>query len=233
MITIKPINHVVVLTGAGISAESGVKTFRDNNGLWEEHRIEDVATPEAFDRNPRLVWKFYNERIKQAQTIKPNPAHCALKKLEDYLQDNFTLITQNVDPLHQMAGSKRILTMHGELFKVRCTKCSKITTISKPLADYPLCDCSGLLRPHIVWFGEIPFYMDEIQKAAAKADYFITVGTSGVVYPAAGLLAIAQTNGATTIGVNLEKPDNAGLIDHFFQGKAGEILPNLINQLIG
>lgn len=232
MIHIKKTHTVTVLTGAGISAESGVRTFHDNNGLWEDYRVEDVATPEAFERDPKLVWQFYNERRKQAKTVVPNPAHTACVRLEEYLKGRFTLITQNVDPLHQVAGSKNILPMHGELFKIRCTRCGKVEENDRDLPALPHCSCSGLLRPHIVWFGEMPQYMEKIQTAVSGCDFFITIGTSGMVYPAAGLLAVAKQAGVVTIGVNLDKPENVSLIDHFFQGKAGELLPELIDQWI-
>ncbi len=231
-------SRVVVLTGAGISAESGVKTFRDNDGLWENYRIEDVATPEAFRRDPQLVWRFYDQRRKQLKTVAPNPAHHALAQLQAMLgPERLTLITQNVDDLHERGGSKAVIHMHGELLKVRCTRCRTIThTEADMLSDdqaetLPHCECGGLLRPHIVWFGEMPFEMDFIQNKLAECTHFIAIGTSGVVYPAAGFLQIARQIGAYTIGFNLEPPENHRLFDQFIQGKAGQQLPQWVNSL--
>jgi len=226
--------HLVVMTGAGISAESGVRTFRENGGLWEQHRVEEVATPEAFDADPRMVWAFYNLRRAQLGTVGPNPAHKALARLEAAMPDGqFTLVTQNVDDLHRRAGSRHIIQMHGELAKVRCTGCGTITETLDDLGPLPRCaDCGALLRPHIVWFGEVPMCMDAIAAAIRACTLFLVVGTSGVIYPAAGMLAQAKLNDATTVGVNLDPPDNVDYIDHFFQGKAGELLPTLVEQWI-
>ncbi|MBD3271806.1 MAG: hypothetical protein GF384_04620, partial [Elusimicrobia bacterium] len=167
-ISIRKTDRVVVLTGAGISAESGIKTFRDHGGLWENYAIDDVATPEGFEKNPLKVWRFYYDRIKQATRVSPNEAHYALVMLEEFLGDQYTLITQNIDPLHQQAGSTRVLAMHGELHTIRCTRCGTVTEatdeILGSLTDHPpripRCACSGCYRPHIVWFGEMPFHMD-------------------------------------------------------------------------
>jgi NAD-dependent deacetylase len=224
---------IFVLTGAGISAESGVKTFRDANGLWEEHRVEDVATPEAFERDPRLVWRFYSERRKQLADVKPNPAHLALAGLP-----NVFLCTQNVDPLHERAGSKQVLHMHGEIAKTRCSSCSR-----EPFEDaaglyfdaLPRCHCGGLLRPHVVWFGEIPLGMREIGEALDDCDLFVTVGSSGAVYPAAGFVShlrnVKNRRGrfARCIYVGLERPDNAHSFDECRLGKAGSLLPRLFD----
>ncbi|MFO7896585.1 MAG: NAD-dependent deacylase [Candidatus Cloacimonadales bacterium] len=221
---------VVVLTGAGISAESGIRTFRDNNGLWEEQEVEDVATPEAFQRDPELVWRFYKERLAQLQQVKPNPAHFALLQLQQHCRD-FVLITQNVDGLHQKAGSKDVWQMHGALDKAFCTKCQTRFSLQQIDLQAPLPTCSlcgAALRPDIVWFGELPYYLDEIQQALQRADYFLAIGTSGLVYPAAQFIQLAQYFGAQTICVNLEKPQNSMFSDYFFQGKSGEILPKLV-----
>ncbi len=228
-------DKVAILTGAGISAESGLKTFRDNNGLWENHPVEEVATPQGFNRNPRLVWKFYKQRASQLKKVEPNPGHYALKKLEDYLENNFNLITQNIDELHSRAGNKRILHMHGTLQFCICTKCGKRYKMGNIDLDeeIPKCKtCRAKLRPDIVWFGELPKYLDEIQSIMKSINYFIVIGTSGVVYPAAQLLQIAKQNRVYTIGVNLEVPLNMKYIDEFHQGKSGEILPKLVEQWI-
>jgi NAD-dependent deacetylase len=222
-----------VLTGAGISAESGLSTFRGAGGLWEGHRAEDVATPEAFERDPLLVWRFYNARRKSLKTVSPNPAHEALTRLEASLVEGaFTLITQNVDDLHQRAGTKRILPMHGELIKVRCTACGGTTTNREELGELPECSCGGLLRPHVVWFGEIPFYLDEISAVLSSAEVFLVIGTSGWVYPAAGFIYQAKAAGAQTVGINIEAPSHASVYDEFHQGKAGEVLPQLVDHWI-
>jgi NAD-dependent deacetylase len=225
-------NRVVVLTGAGISAESGIRTFRDNNGLWENHNIEDVATPQGFLQNPALVWSFYKERYRQLANVKPNPAHYALKKLEDSLQDRFCLVTQNIDGLHHEAGSRRIYEMHGRLRDCFCINCHKQFHMHDVdlTQKIPAClSCGKYLRPDVVWFGEIPYYMNEIERKLSQANYLIVIGTSGVVYPAAGFAAIAKMRGAKTIGINLEAPENADDFDEFFKGKSGDILPSIVD----
>lgn len=188
--------NIVILTGAGISAESGIRTFRDQDGLWEEHRIEDVATPEAFQRDPSLVQRFYNLRRAQLKdpNVLPNAAHLALAKLESEWEGNFLLVTQNVDNLHRRAGSKNLLHMHGRLDRVFCIHCEERWDWTENLAVDEIClSCNrrGGVRPDIVWFGEMPYHMDEIYEALDKADYFISIGTSGLVYPAAGFVQIA------------------------------------------
>lgn len=232
MIKITEKTKILVLTGAGISAESGIKTFRDSGGLWENHRVEDVASPIGFRRDPRLVWQFYKMRWEDAKSAKPNAAHLALADLEDKLGDNFRLITQNVDGLHQKAGSKRIWEMHGSLNHCFCTKCKASYPMEKIdlKMALPACAvCKGLLRPNIVWFGEIPYHLSEIEDALKECDIFLIVGTSGVVYPAAGFVMSAKLLGARTVAVNLDKPDNLGFIDEFHQGRSGEILPILLS----
>ena len=233
----EPNTKVVVLTGAGISAESGIKTFRASDGVWENHRIEDVATPLAWIKNPKMVWEFYQGRRKQLLEVDFNVAHRALVELEKYLEDHFLLITQNVDDLHSRAGSERLIHMHGELRKLRCEGCENIViAMEKPnLTDkYVSCEkcSSNRLRPHIVWFHEMPFKMNEIYDAVERCDVFIAIGTSGHVYPAAGLLAIAKDVGAHCIGINLEPPENVDLFDEFHQGLAGELVPELISKWI-
>lgn len=235
-ITLAPGAKVVVLTGAGISAESGIRTFRDGNGLWEQHRVEDVASPEGWARDPALVWRFYSDRRAQALTVQPNPAHRALAALEAALGDALYLVTQNVDPLHEAAGSKRVVHMHGELMKSRCEDES---CASEPFEDtqlyydaIPRCACGARVRPHIVWFGEVPFAMHEIKRRVQGCDWFVTVGSSGVVYPAAGFVrevAYRRSMGerARAVYVGLERPDNAESFDEVVLGRAGEVLPSL------
>ena len=232
MIQINDNDFVAILTGAGISAESGIQTFRSSDGLWENHRVDDVATPEGFHRDPILVWRFYKERYQHSLRAEPNPGHYALVDLENRMKDNFFLITQNVDGLHTKAGSKRMVEMHGRLSTCFCTKCHKNYNLKdidlQP--EIPLClSCKKHLRPDIVWFGEMPYYMDQIYEAVAKCTIFITVGTSGHVYPAAYFLSMARQKGAKTIGVNLDEPLNSHDMDYFYQGKAGEILPELVD----
>ncbi len=233
--------NIVVLTGAGISAESGIQTFRGNDGLWEKHRIEEVATPEAFAANPSLVQRFYNERRAALQTdsIKPNLAHYALADLEGLVEasdvpTSLYLVTQNIDNLHERAGSKHVCHMHGELLKVRCERCDARFEFLATIEHGARCDCCTAvdsLRPHIVWFGEMPFFMDEIYLALSKADLFISIGTSGNVYPAAGFVSMANEAGAHTIEVNLEPSLGASLFDKHYNGKASETVPALVKDL--
>jgi NAD-dependent deacetylase len=225
--------RIVILTGAGISAESGVKTFRDNDGLWENHRIEDVATPQAWLHDPELVWKFYQARRRQMNEVEPNPAHEALAKLESEL-DEFTLITQNVDDLHERGGSKSVIHMHGRLQTLRCETSGQIEhrMDGSDLEDeYAFCNCCAepsRMRPDIVWFGEMPMHMEEIYTAVESCDVFIVVGSSGHVYPAAGMVHIARSVGAHAILVNYEMPVNGDDFDEVHLGKAGELLPDLV-----
>ena len=227
---------VVILTGAGISAESGIRTFRASDGLWEEHRIEDVATPMGWERNPQLVWDFYQARRNQLFEVEPNPGHTALTTLEDHL-DDMLLVTQNVDNLHERAGSKNLIHIHGELEKLRCEECHHVEVMMEPqdlgssFVSCPVCS-NTMMRPHIVWFHEMPMQMAEIEKALNQCDVFISIGTSGHVYPAAGFLASAKQRGSYCIGINLDAPLNYDLFDEFHQGKAGEILPELVHQWI-
>lgn len=226
--------RIVVLTGAGISAESGLKTFRDNDGLWEDHRVEEVATPEAFIANPELVYRFYNLRRAALADAKPNGAHSALAILEQHLGDNFLLVTQNVDNLHEQAGSQRLFHMHGELTKARCTACGSIHNWSETLdaSDVcPSCNQVAKLRPHIVWFGEMPLYMDEIYQALSQCDLFVSIGTSGNVYPAAGFYQHAKAYGATTIELNLEPSANAADFEDGHYGPATETVPQFVKRI--
>ena len=228
-------DKITVLTGAGISAESGIKTFRDRDGLWENHRIEEVASPIAFSKNPEMVWKFYKQRYLQLAKVFPNSAHFALKKLEDFSGSNFNLITQNVDGLHQIAGNQNVLEMHGSLRHCFCSKCLQSFEIKEIDLDQiiPKCThCTGNLRPDIVWFGEMPYKMGIIDKILENTKYLIVIGTSGIVYPAARFLSIAKYFGAKAIEINLEYPLNSTVLDEFHQGKAGEMLPELIERWI-
>ena len=228
--------RVVVLTGAGISAESGVRTFRDGDGLWEEHRLEDVATPQAWDNDPVLVWRFYQARRRQLLEVAPNAAHKALATFAAK-REHFTLITQNVDDLHERAGNTNTIHMHGRLKTLRCEQSgrSEVRMAESDLADdFLVCQCCATpqrLRPDIVWFGEMPMQMEEIYAAVEQADLFIVVGSSGHVYPAAGLVNVAHQAGAKTVLVNLEAPLNADAFDEVHLGKAGELLPVLLEAL--
>jgi NAD-dependent deacetylase len=226
--------RVAVLTGAGVSAESGVATFRGAGGLWEGHRVEDVATPWAFERDPTLVWSFYNARRKGLRTIKPNPGHHALVDLENRLgSDCFTLITQNVDGLHRAAGSRNVLEIHGTLARVRCSGCDKVEERPhEDLPDLPKCGCGALLRPDVVWFGEqLPTGIwVQAERAAAECQCFLVVGTSAVVYPAAGLIDDAHRAGAGVLEINIQPTGAcAGAIGLY--GPSGVILPQLVGRL--
>jgi len=221
---------VAVLTGAGVSAESGIPTFRGDAGLWKQYRPEELATPEAFRRNPKLVWEWYDWRRCRIAEAAPNPAHYALAAIEDR-KPRFTLITQNVDGLHDLAGSRRILKLHGDIWTVRCTTCGRENVDRRaPLPEIPpRCSCGGLLRPGVVWFGEMLTrdILAEADKAASEADLFLFAGTSAVVYPAAGLIQVAQAAGAKVVEVNLEETPYSGFVDVSLRGKAGVILPQL------
>ncbi|UOF01398.1 Sir2 family NAD+-dependent deacetylase [Bdellovibrio reynosensis] len=227
--------NIVILTGAGISAESGIRTFRDQNGLWEEHRIEDVATPEAFARNPALVQRFYNLRRAQLKSndVQPNAAHFALAELEAAWEGNFLLVTQNVDNLHRRAGSKNLLHMHGRLDKVYCQFCSEKFEWLEDLAvdeTCPHCGRKGGVRPDIVWFGEMPYHMEEIYDALDKADYFISIGTSGNVYPAAGFVQVAWK--AQKFEVNTKETEISSSFSEHFIGPATVEVRKLVNYFL-
>ncbi|KZY62250.1 NAD-dependent protein deacylase [Oleiphilus sp. HI0071] len=231
---------VVVLTGAGISAESGIQTFRASDGLWENHRVEDVASPEGFERDPELVLDFYNQRRAGllSPDIQPNPAHKALVHLEREMRLNgqsFLLVTQNIDDLHERAGSVNLRHMHGELLKVRCQVCASLEATEVATTQKSVCsNCGavGELRPHVVWFGEMPLYMDEIYQALEQCDLFLSIGTSGNVYPAAGFVEIANRAGAETIEINLEPSAVHTSFDRHVEGKAGEALPSFVEMLL-
>ncbi|WGY46969.1 Sir2 family NAD+-dependent deacetylase [Vibrio sp. ABG19] len=232
-----PYRNVVILTGAGISAESGIQTFRAQDGLWEDHRIEDVATPEGFERNPELVQDFYNQRRRKLQsaTIEPNAAHIALGRLEKELDGKVTVITQNIDNLHERGGSEHVIHMHGELLKARCAVTNQVIEQKDDLVSGDLCHCCQIpsqLRPHIVWFGEMPLRMGEIYEALEQADLFISIGTSGVVYPAAGFVHDAKMHGAHTIEINLEPSAVETEFAEKRYGKASVEVPRLVDELL-
>lgn len=227
--------NIVILTGAGISAESGIRTFRDQNGLWEDHRIEDVATPEAFARNPELVQRFYNLRRAQLKdpSVEPNPAHKALARLEEVWEGNFLLITQNVDDLHRRAGSKNLLHMHGRLDRVFCLYCDEHFDWTEDLSvneNCPRCGRRSGVRPDIVWFGEMPHHMDEIYEALEKADYFVSIGTSGNVYPAAGFVRLAWK--ALKIEINLKGTEVSPSFDENLIGPASTEVPKFVSDFL-
>lgn len=226
--------HIVVLTGAGISAESGIRTFRDADGLWENHRLEDVATPEAFVRDPQWVQRFYNERRRQLNDVSPNPAHLALANFEQHFDGKFLLVTQNVDDLHDRAGSHNLLHMHGELTKARCLQSGRIVEHKGDLSADILCPCchQPSLRPHIVWFGEMPLYMEDIYRALEQCDLFVSIGTSGHVYPAAGFVEVARQAGAHTVEINLEPSNTEDAFAEHIYGPASQTVPHYLQQLL-
>jgi len=225
---------IVVLTGAGISAESGVPTFRDADGLWEGHRVEDVATPEAYDAQPSAVHRFYDARRAALAAVEPNPAHHALARLEERLGDDLLVVTQNIDDLHERAGLTRVWHMHGELLSALCRGCRRRTPWTGDLGDYPPCPHCGVseLRPDVVWFGEVPYGMDQIQVALASADLFVSVGTSGAVYPAAGFVQYAALHGARTLELNLQPSEGTHHFDEARHGRAGELVPAWVDSLL-
>lgn len=229
------LNSIVVLTGAGISAESGIRTFRAADGLWEEHAVEDVATPEGFARNPQLVYNFYNarRRILKDGKVRPNAAHRALARFERHFRGEFLLVTQNIDNLHERAGSRNLIHMHGELLKMRCLNTNLVFDTTEDFSFDTSCRCCrtpGTLRPHVVWFGEIPFGMQKINEALETCDLFIAIGTSGNVYPASGFYQIAKQHSAHTVELNLESTGSR--FDQHFYGKASEVVPAYLDGLL-
>ena len=224
-------SSIAVLTGAGVSAESGVPTFRDANGVWRKHRAEQLATPGAFARDPKLVWEWYDWRRSVLAQAKPNPGHYALAAAETRAR-KFTLITQNVDGLHELAGNRNVLRLHGSIWMLRCLECGREREDRRtPLPEIPpRCECGGMLRPGVVWFGEaLPANIwREADKAARTADLFLLIGTSAVVYPAAGLAMMAKASGARVVEINIAETGLSGGIDEFLQGPSGELLPQLM-----
>jgi NAD-dependent deacetylase len=230
-------HRIVVLTGAGISAESGIRTFRAADGLWEDHRIEDVATPEAFARDPALVQRFYNLRRAQLQeaSIVPNAAHLALARLEREYDGEVLVVTQNVDNLHERAGSRQLIHMHGELLSMFCTQSGRRFRIEGDITAGALCHCcgqAGTLRPDIVWFGEMPYAMDRIYDALERCSLFLSIGTSGNVYPAAGFVQQARQSGARTVEINLEPTVTRNAFAEHRYGPAGEVVPAFVEELL-
>lgn len=229
---------IVVLTGAGVSADSGVSTFRDPEGVWAKYDYREVATPEGFQANPSLVHEFYNARRLGLKSVAPNAAHFALAKLEEALREangKLTLVTQNVDDLHERAGSNAVIHMHGELTRVRCENCSHIASWTEALSvetNCPSCLMPGGMRPHIVWFGEVPMHMREISEALDDADQFVSIGTSGSVYPAAGYVAEARKIGIPCTELNLEPSENAHYFTNSFYGPAAEVVPQWVESVI-
>lgn len=226
--------NIVILTGAGISAESGLGTFRDDGGLWAKHRIEDVATPEGFARNPQLVVDFYNERRDQAREASHNAAHTALARLEAETTGTVTIVTQNVDNLHEMAGSKNVLHMHGALESALCAACNHRWQAPLIMEVGEICPSCGAheARPDIVWFGEIPYYMDQIDRELSRADLFISIGTSGNVYPAAGFVQAANAYGADTLELNLEPSETVSAFAQTRFGPATQIVPDWVDEFL-
>lgn len=231
--------NIVVLTGSGISAESGLSTFRDTDGIWAKYDYREVATPEGFAADPRLVHEFYNQRRRAVRTVEPNAAHFALARLETELAacgGRLTLVTQNVDNLHERAGSKNLLHMHGEMAKARCNRCDGVMAWADDLSvemPCPACGAAGGMRPHVVWFGEMPLFMPEIASAIARADHFISIGTSGSVYPAAGFVGEARQLNIPCTELNLEPSENAWAFTASRYGKASEIVPVWVEAFLG
>lgn len=228
-------NRIVILTGAGISAESGIDTFRSAGGLWEQHRVEDVATPEGFARNPDLVIGFYDMRRAALANVAPNPAHEALALLEREFSGELLLVTQNVDDLHERGGSARVLHMHGELKSALCTSCETRSRWEQAMLDRPPCPvcCAPSLRPDVVWFGEMPYQMGRIYAALEACDLFVSIGTSGAVYPAAGFVAEARANGARTLELNLDPSEGSRLFHESRLGPASMLVPEWVNEVLG
>ena len=228
--------NIVIMTGAGVSAESGVATFRGPDGLWEGHRVEDVATPEAFFRDPALVHQFYDARRAKLATVEPNAAHLALAKLDAHWPSELLLVTQNVDNLHERAGSNRLIHMHGELTSGWCLACDERFAWAGPMgeaASCPSCEAAGRVRPDIVWFGEMPYAMERIESALQRCDLFVSIGTSGAVYPAAGFVQTARYCGAKTLEMNLEPSQGSYFFHESRIGRAGGLVPAWVDEMLG
>ena len=228
------IRNIVILTGAGISAESGIDTFRDAGGLWEQHRVEDVATPEGFAKDPDLVLGFYDMRREALSQVKPNAAHQALARLDAEWSGELLIVTQNVDDLHERGGASRVLHMHGELKSALCLSCEMRSPWDAPMSNRPPCPvCQApSLRPDVVWFGEMPYQMERIYAAIREADLFVSIGTSGAVYPAAGFVRDARELGAQTLELNLERSEGSHWFDVSRQGPAGELVPAWVEETL-
>jgi len=228
------IKRIVILTGAGISAESGIDTFRSAGGLWEQHKVEDVATPEGFARNPDLVLNFYDMRRAALLNVEPNPAHAALARLEQEFPGELLLVTQNVDDLHERGGSRQVLHMHGELKSALCNSCGVRSPWDATLSDRPACPvCQApTLRPDVVWFGEMPYQMERIYAALGACDLFVSIGTSGAVYPAAGFVQEARMAGARTLELNLDPSEGTHFFHEARHGPAGELVPAWVEDML-
>jgi NAD-dependent deacetylase len=229
------ISNIVILTGAGVSAESGLATFRGPDGLWEGHRVEDVCTPDAYRRDPALVHAFYDARREKLATVQPNAAHEALARLDAEWPGELLLVTQNVDDLHERAGSKRLLHMHGELTSGWCLACDKRFPWEGPMGEGAkclTCGAVGQVRPDIVWFGEMPYDMDRIDEALQRADLFVSIGTSGAVYPAAGFVQTARYCGARTLEMNLEPSFGSVYFEESRTGPAGKLVPEWVDEML-
>lgn len=231
----RDIQNIVILTGAGVSAESGLATFRGPDGLWDGHRVEDVCTPEAFRRDPALVHAFYDARREKLGAVEPNAAHRALARFDAEWPGELFLVTQNVDDLHERAGSKRLLHMHGELAKGWCLACGERFGWAGPMgvgAQCSACGTIGAVRPDIVWFGEMPYEMERVDDALRRCDLFVSIGTSGAVYPAAGFVQTARYCGAITLEINLEPSLASSMFSESRIGKAGELVPEWVKQML-
>jgi NAD-dependent deacetylase len=231
----RDIRNIVILTGAGISAESGLQTFRAADGLWEGHRVEDVATPEAFARDPALVHQFYDARRARLSEVEPNAAHVALARLDAEWRGELLIVTQNVDDLHERAGAKRLLHMHGEVRKGWCLRCNERFPWDGPMGDgasCPSCKTVGMVRPDIVWFGEMPYDLDDIDAALMNARLFVSIGTSGAVYPAAGFVQTATYRGAETLEINLEPSQGSLFFDERRYGRASDLVPAWVEEML-
>lgn len=227
--------YTVILTGAGVSAESGIATFRASDGLWERHRIDDVATPEGFYRNPELVQAFYNARRAELAGVQPNSAHQAIARLQRLVGERLFLVTQNIDDLHERGGSPQVVHMHGELLKARCVTSSKVMDCASTMEANEPCSCCSppsVMRPHIVWFGEMPLDMEQIYAALSRAELFVAIGTSGNVYPAAGFVAEARRRGAFTLELNLEPSVQQGLFSKGCYGPASVTIPRWVDAML-
>jgi NAD-dependent deacetylase len=228
------IRNIVILTGAGISAESGLRTFRADDGLWEDHRVEDVASPQGFRRDPGLVQRFYDARRENVMAAEPNAAHRALARLDREWEGELLIVTQNIDDLHERGGAKRVLHMHGEALSAWCLACDARRRWTGTLLDGPPCPACGeaALRPDIVWFGEMPYEMERIFAALARADLFVSIGTSGAVYPAAGFVQQATSAGARTLELNLERSQGSAWFDESRLGAASELVPAWVEEVL-
>jgi len=227
--------HIVILTGAGLSAESGLSTFRDKDGIWAKHKIEDVATPQAFARNPDAVLEFYNTRRSGVLGVKPNAAHRALARLEAGYSGKVTTVTQNIDPVHELAGTKNLIHMHGDIINALCAHCGTKEPLASDLKTDLICRACGKvggMRPDIVWFGEMPYQMEEIHAALGTCDLFISIGTSGNVYPAAGFVTEARARRAHTVELNLEPSEGISMFAEAIHGKATEVVPAFVDRLL-